>query len=1097
MQAFIDAVINSTNQYGGGCEGFIDPGMINCDGCALYISDDGTSSGSKVNNRSFRGAGKFASQIINAAISVGDLPAALAGGVPQASTVGLSSFGLVGYLDLWSPQTGMIMDRVGVQNPDISFDRPYSSIAELNASLCNIYQALQFLMLGCFFQASAAQDAGSTSQATNAVRFSHGSNFAWIGGGCSLISGAPDAGLIGFAVDSLGLGDKPEAAKITLQDLHFEGLRYESILLKAASDVSISCHFRTHTTHDDTRAVVQLGDPASSAEPATNVTVQNCYAVSDGGGDTFLQASAVTGLKIAENSVRNFAAGFAIGSQASEVVIEPVTDFTGSTASDASQSLAMLTPGGVASSADITQTTFTVTTSTGTFAVGQPLFGPGVAPGTVITGGAGSPWTISPSQRVSGTAISSAATTATSTGSSISVKTLTIGSGTGFAIGQFIYGVGVTPGTQITGGSGPTWTVNISQTVASTAISAVTPAAMTQGFMTGSFLELEVLNSGTLAIGQLVVEGGVGVGAVSGDTAITALGANLDHTGACLVSTHIPTSARTLASLAPAAVVTGSISDGTLIVTETLCGALAVGQVLLGCGVWPGTTLTSVSGSRWTLSAEQGSQSAGPSVFTAYPMAASFTGSTSGFTLTVPPGTGVAIGQALIGPGIETGTVITAGSGTSWTISINQVAASNPMVTVATQGFFTSATISSGVLTLTVPPAMGAVSWGQYLIGPAIPPGTWITSLGTGSYGSGSTLVVGQTLPILAFPLLTPADFTASINNGTVGRSGTIMSVSAVSSGTLAVGQTVLGTGVALGTTITSGSGGMGAYGVNVSQSVPSENMSTLLSAAVLSGSIAGTILTVDSVSSGTLAIGQTVTGMGVVSGTTISNVGTGTGGAGTYDITPTQTVPTTVMVATVWSIGAVVTGAATNNILTVWAVQSGTVAIGANPRGPDLVPGNSVSASGAGPSGVTAYGLTVPPATSFAINPGSLRSYFDNVADAPVNLGTQTTSTFTVEFTSSRDFVLALSMTGHTLKISTTNLQTSTEYTLVITSPISTYSITNWGGTGTAPIVFSGTQPSFSGMTNTQYAVVKVKAVSVGSPPVLTLFCEGAIYGI
>ncbi|HXV00380.1 MAG TPA: hypothetical protein VG166_07770, partial [Caulobacteraceae bacterium] len=1080
MQNFINAVINTTTDtLGSGCVGFIDPGMINCAKNALYISSDGTSGGSEVLDRSFRGAGKFASQIINAAISVGDIKTALDGGVPAASTVGLSSFGLEGYLDLWSPQAGTIMDRVGVKNPDVSFDRPYSSIAELNASLCNIYQALQFLMLGCFFQASASQATAGTSQATNAVRFSHGSNFAWIGGGCSPISRAPDGGLIGFAVDSLGLGDSPQAAKITLQDLHFEGLRYESILLKAAGDVSISCHFRPHATHDTTRAVVQLGDPASSAKPAANVTVQNCYAVSDGGGDTFLQASYVAGLKIAGNSVKGFATGFAIGSQATGVDIDPYTDVSDPTAADASQSLAMLTPGGVVSAGNIDQTVFTVTTLTsGTIAAGQPLFGPGVAPGTVITGGSGSSWTVSPSQRVSGTAFSSAVTTATSTGSSISGKTLTIGSGTGFAMGQFIYGVGVTPGTQITGGPGPTtWTVNLSQTVASTAISGVTPAAMAQGFMTGSFLELESLTSGTLAVGQLVVEGGVGVGAVSGDTAITALGANPDGTGAALVSTHIPAGTKTYASLAPAAVVTGSISDGTLIVNETLCGALAVGQVLLGPGVWPGTLLTTLSHRKWTLSAEQGSQSTGPSVFTAYAVAASFTGSTSGTNLTVSSGgAGIAIGQALIGPGIETGTVITGFSSPNWTISTTQTAASNPMLTIATAAVFSGA-ISSGAVTISSLPSLGAVAWGQYLIGPAIPPGTWVTSLGAGTYGSGSTVVVGQTLPIMAFPLLAPTNFTASI-------AGTTMTLAA--STALSAGQAVLGTGVAVGTAITSGSGT--SYSVGISQTLPSSSLTTAPSAAVLSGSIAGTILTVGSVSSGTLAIGQSVTGMGVAAGTTISNVGSGTGGPGTYDVNSSQSVPTTVMVATSGPIGAVVTGAVTNNLLTVWAVQSGSVAIGDNLPGLDLVPSNYVSASGAGPSGVTAYNLKIPPASSYSINPGSLRSYFDNVADAPLNLGIQTTSTFTVEFTSSRDFTLSLSMTGHTLNISTTNLQTSAEYTLVITSPNSAYSIAHWGAAG-APIVFSGTQPTFSGMSPSQYGVVKMKVVGVGSTPVLTLF--------
>ena len=52
---------------------------------------------------------------------------------------------------------------------------------------------------------------------------------------------------------------------------------------------------------------------------------------------------------------------------------------------------------------------------------------------------------------------------------------------------------------------------------------------------------------------------------------------------------------------------------------------------------------------------------------------------------------------------------------------------------------------------------------------------------------------------------------------------GTSMVVTAVSGGSLAVGQKVVGTGVVPGTVIASGAGGVGTYGVNISQnSMPS-----------------------------------------------------------------------------------------------------------------------------------------------------------------------------------------------------------------------------------------------------------------------------------
>jgi len=56
-------------------------------------------------------------------------------------------------------------------------------------------------------------------------------------------------------------------------------------------------------------------------------------------------------------------------------------------------------------------------------------------------------------------------------------------------------------------------------------------------------------------------------------------------------------------------------------------------------------------------------------------------------------------------------------------------------------------------------------------------------------------------------------------------------------------------------------------------------------------GSIAGTTLTVTSVSSSNLAVGDSLTGTGISSGTTITARGTGTGGTGTYTVSKSQTV--------------------------------------------------------------------------------------------------------------------------------------------------------------------------------------------------------------
>ena len=68
---------------------------------------------------------------------------------------------------------------------------------------------------------------------------------------------------------------------------------------------------------------------------------------------------------------------------------------------------------------------------------------------------------------------------------------------------------------------------------------------------------------------------------------------------------------------------------------------------------------------------------------------------------------------------------------------------------------------------------------------------------------------------------------------------------------------------------------------------------------AVVTGSIAGTTLTVTAVASGVLVVGQVISGSGVTGGTTITALGTGTGGMGTYTVSATQTVASTAITAT------------------------------------------------------------------------------------------------------------------------------------------------------------------------------------------------------
>ena len=73
---------------------------------------------------------------------------------------------------------------------------------------------------------------------------------------------------------------------------------------------------------------------------------------------------------------------------------------------------------------------------------------------------------------------------------------------------------------------------------------------------------------------------------------------------------------------------------------------------------------------------------------------------------------------------------------------------------------------------------------------------------------------------------------------------------------------------------------------------------SRINSQAVVTGSISGSTLTVSAVTSGTLYVGQTISGTGVTAGTTITALGTGTGGTGTYTVSAAQTVASTAITA-------------------------------------------------------------------------------------------------------------------------------------------------------------------------------------------------------
>jgi len=124
--------------------------------------------------------------------------------------------------------------------------------------------------------------------------------------------------------------------------------------------------------------------------------------------------------------------------------------------------------------------------------------------------------------------------------------------------------------------------------------------------------------------------------------------------------------------------------------------------------------------------------------------------------------------------------------------------------------------------------------------------------------------------------------------------SGTTLTVTNVSSGTLAASQSLYGVGVSAETVITAlgtGTGGTGTYTVNVSQTVSARSLNSTATGARFTATIAGTTMTVSAVATGIIYLGQTIQGAGVTAGTVVTALGTGTGGTGTYTLSVASTV--------------------------------------------------------------------------------------------------------------------------------------------------------------------------------------------------------------
>ena len=134
--------------------------------------------------------------------------------------------------------------------------------------------------------------------------------------------------------------------------------------------------------------------------------------------------------------------------------------------------------------------------------------------------------------------------------------------------------------------------------------------------------------------------------------------------------------------------------------------------------------------------------------------------------------------------------------------------------------------------------------------------------------------------------------------------SGTTLTVTNVQTGTLAVGDAIFGQGILPNTVITVDSGG-GVYTVSKSQTVASTLINAVSCPAEFTASVTATTMTVTSVASGTIEIGQTLEGANITNGTIVVEQLTGSppGGTGTYTVSASQSAGSASVYAINWSV--------------------------------------------------------------------------------------------------------------------------------------------------------------------------------------------------
>lgn len=313
-------------------------------------------------------------------------------------------------------------------------------------------------------------------------------------------------------------------------------------------------------------------------------------------------------------------------------------------------------------------------------------------------------------------------------------------------------------------------------------------SATFRGTIAGTVLTVNSISFGVLSVGMTI--SGVGVNLNTNiPTRIVSLGTGVGGIGTYNLnnSSTVSTEQEMNAGASFGAAFTGSISGSTLTVTSITSGTLSVGMMLSGLGVQAGTFIQGINpgttGGTGSYELEN-SQTVGSVNMTAGAAAvASFTGTISNTTLTIPPGGmtsgSLSVGMLIYGAGVTTGTsILTLGTGTggqgTYTLSTASSVTSPvamtalPNVTSSFMGYISGTTLHIP-LDINLSMMKGSLYAGMVVNGPGIATGTFIVSQISGNVaGLGFT---GQYTLNISQTVGTSSSFipiTASIDNNTI-----------------------------------------------------------------------------------------------------------------------------------------------------------------------------------------------------------------------------------------------------------------------------------------------------------------------------------------